>query len=292
MSKLPAIQFYPGDWRKDVGVQSLNYHDRGVWFEMLLLMHDGEVRGKLMLGGKAMTDEILASVLRIRIEVLTVTIQTLIDRGVTERDKRTGALINRRMIRDEELRAENRGKVAGWRKAKKLKNNCNQDVTIPVTDVLPLSSSSSSSSSSKARTTTPQAVFELPAWIDPETWSTYLEVRASRRAAKTPRAWKAVVKQLDAFRLSGHDPNAILETSIRSSWTDVYPPKSAPGGNTNGNGKPNRYTEIRDSTVDALTLLGHVPAGPDSAGGVAQTGASTHPAGPGADDPTMAPHAV
>ena len=43
--KLPALQFYPGDWRKDLGVQSLSFHDRGVWFEMLMLMHDSENRG-------------------------------------------------------------------------------------------------------------------------------------------------------------------------------------------------------------------------------------------------------
>jgi len=106
LSKLPAIQFYPGDWRKDVGVQSLNFHDRGVWFEILMLMHESEVRGKLMLGGKCMPDEILSNVLRIDKNELVRTIQTLIERGVTEREKRTGALINRRMLRDEILHAE------------------------------------------------------------------------------------------------------------------------------------------------------------------------------------------
>ena len=237
MAKLPAIQFYPGDWRKDIGVQSLNYHDRGVWFEMLLLMHDSEVRGKLMLGGKAMTDEILASILRIRIEVLTETIKTLMDRGVAERDKRTGALINRRMIRDEELRCENRGKISGWRKAKKLKEECNQNVTNTVTDVLPLSSSSSSSSITTTKTTTPQSGFELPSWINSETWETYLEIRKSKRAATTPRAWNAVIKQLGIFRTKGYDPNEILETSIRANWTDVYEPQKNGNGGNKTNGK-------------------------------------------------------
>ena len=49
--KLPAMQFYPGDWRKDIGVQSLSFHDRGVWFEMLMLMHGSERRGVLVLNG-------------------------------------------------------------------------------------------------------------------------------------------------------------------------------------------------------------------------------------------------
>lgn len=252
MGKLPAIQFYPGDWRKDVGVQSLGYHDRGVWFEMLLLMHDSEVRGKLMLGGKAMTDEILASVLRIRIEVLTETIKTLIDRGITERDKRTGALVNRRMLRDEELRSENRGKVAGWRKAKKINNNCNQDVPYTVTDVLPLSSSLTSLSITSTKTTTPQSGFELPAWINCQTWEVYLEVRKSKRAAKTTGAWDAVVKQLDIFRNKGHDPNAILETSIRSNWTDVYEPQKNGNGGNKTNGKTDRAYSNAASVIQEI----------------------------------------
>ena len=30
--KLPAIQFYPGDWHKDQGVQALDLTQRGAWF--------------------------------------------------------------------------------------------------------------------------------------------------------------------------------------------------------------------------------------------------------------------
>jgi hypothetical protein len=42
MTKLPALQWYPADWRKDPGVQALSLHDRMVWFEMLMLMHESE----------------------------------------------------------------------------------------------------------------------------------------------------------------------------------------------------------------------------------------------------------
>ena len=63
MGKLPAFQFYPGDWRKDMGVQALNYFDRGVWHEMICLMHESERRGVLVLNGNAMTDDMLAQIL-------------------------------------------------------------------------------------------------------------------------------------------------------------------------------------------------------------------------------------
>ena len=61
--KKPSIQFYPGDWRKDPGVQSLDYESRGVWWEMVLIMHESDDRGKLTLNDSAMPDEALSQLL-------------------------------------------------------------------------------------------------------------------------------------------------------------------------------------------------------------------------------------
>ena len=104
MSKLPAFQFYPGDWRKDPGVQALSYHDRGIWFEILCLMHESEQRGKLLLNGKPVPNEALARLLGLDKQILTKTLSTLLEYGVCTRDPATNALMNRRMVRDEELR--------------------------------------------------------------------------------------------------------------------------------------------------------------------------------------------
>lgn len=102
--KLPALQFYPGDWRKDPGVQSLNYFDRGVWFEILCLMHESSERGKLLLNGNPMPDDALATILGLDKQILTTTLNTLLTYGVASRDEETGALVNRRMVKDETLR--------------------------------------------------------------------------------------------------------------------------------------------------------------------------------------------
>jgi len=104
MSKLPSLQFYPGDWRKDPGVQALNYQDRGIWFEILLLMHESEPRGKLLLNGKPMPEDALARLLGLDKQILTTTLSTLREYGVSDVDPITGALMNRRMVRDEEIR--------------------------------------------------------------------------------------------------------------------------------------------------------------------------------------------
>lgn len=113
--KLPALQFYPGDWRKDPGVQSLNYFDRGVWFEILCLMHESSERGKLLLNGAPMPDEALATILGLDKQILTTTLNTLLTYGVASRDEDTGALTNRRMVKDEQLRQKRTeaGKMGG-----------------------------------------------------------------------------------------------------------------------------------------------------------------------------------
>jgi len=102
MGKLPAILFYIGDWRKDLAVQSLPYESRGMWFELLLFMHESDTRGALVLNGRAMTDQEISSLLRITESKWSKTKQTLLGRGVASL-KQVGskgkALVNRRMYR-------------------------------------------------------------------------------------------------------------------------------------------------------------------------------------------------
>jgi len=104
MAKLPSFQMYPGDWRKDPGVQALSFHDRGVWFEIMLLMHESERRGVLLLNGKKMPTEALGRLLGLDNQILTTTLTTILEYGVASIEEDTGALMCRRMVRDENLR--------------------------------------------------------------------------------------------------------------------------------------------------------------------------------------------
>lgn len=115
MNKLPALQFYPGDWRRDPGVQSLTFEERGIWIELLFLMHESEQRGKLVLNGRAASTDRLARMLHIDPEKLETVIETLLDLGVASRCPETGALMNRRMVRDEAILAKRRaaGRLGG-----------------------------------------------------------------------------------------------------------------------------------------------------------------------------------
>lgn len=102
-NKLPAMQFYPGDWRKDPGVQSCCLAARGLWIEMLFLMHESTPRGFLELNERPLSDAQLARLTGTSLDELTLLIQELETAGVFSRDER-GVIFSRRMHRDEYIR--------------------------------------------------------------------------------------------------------------------------------------------------------------------------------------------
>ena len=116
MAKLPAMQFYPGDWKRDAGVQSLSYEERGVWFELLLLMFESPERGKLIFRpGTPMPEDAVARALGLDKQKYNQIVSKLLEYGVASMEPETGIIYSRRMVRDAEVskkRAE-AGKMGG-----------------------------------------------------------------------------------------------------------------------------------------------------------------------------------
>ncbi len=163
MSKLPAIQFYPGDWRKDPGVQALDYYERGVWFEILCILWESEQRGKLLLNGKKMPIEGLARLLGLETEKCKQILTKLVDYGVAKIEPETGIIYNARMVRDEAIRRKRKeaGKKGGnpnLLKQKSTKTN-SEPAQMDLLDPTPTSSLSSSSSTSNEEEDKPFAKF-------------------------------------------------------------------------------------------------------------------------------------
>ena len=92
--KLPAMQFYPGDWRRNPKVQSLTYEERGLWFEMLCLMHFAEPRGKLPI-------EDLPILLGINQTKVKQTLAKLLAKGVANIEQ--NYIICRRMLSESKI---------------------------------------------------------------------------------------------------------------------------------------------------------------------------------------------
>ena len=100
MNKRPAFLFYPGDFLKDPGLSTLNYHHIGVFVKLLCYAHqtDGELR--YCEGGDPFTISDLAQTLGLEADETQKVIDTLIRRGCLKKRDDDGCLYNARMVRD------------------------------------------------------------------------------------------------------------------------------------------------------------------------------------------------
>jgi hypothetical protein len=71
--------------------------------------------------------------------------------------------------------------------------------------------------------------FKLPEWMPKEQWAAFEETRWAKhgRAPYTLRAQQGLIKKLQLLRDEGQDLVAVLESSVRNSYTDVYAQKGA-----------------------------------------------------------------
>lgn len=102
--KLPAFQFYPGDWMKDPAVRAVSLAARGLWIDMLCLMHESSRRGYLQheSGGPVIAEQ-LARMTGCSPEQVEVLLSELESVGVFSRAERS-VIYCRRMVRDERKR--------------------------------------------------------------------------------------------------------------------------------------------------------------------------------------------
>jgi hypothetical protein len=213
--RLPAFQFYPADWRKDPGVQSLDYETRGIWWEIICLLHESDERGVLLLNGNPMPEDALCRLLGLDNQKLTTALTTLLTYGVAKRRESDGALYSKRMVADENLRQIR--KMAGSKGGNPLL--LNQKPTTPVKQKPTPSSSSSSSSSDNTSSALPPGGKEEKA-PDPR-HSAFIKAYADAYEAETGS--KYVFQGRDAKTLQVHlsRSQATVEqmlTILRWAW--------------------------------------------------------------------------
>lgn len=97
----PWLKFYTSDWRADPGLRMCSYAARGLWLDMLTLMHEAEPYGHLVVGGKPPTAAGLASLLGGTPKEVTLLLTALEEQEVFSRNA-DGIIFSRRMIRDAE----------------------------------------------------------------------------------------------------------------------------------------------------------------------------------------------
>ncbi len=129
--KRPAFQFYPSDWRKDSALQTRSLAARGLWTEMICIMHECLPYGHLSLNGKPMDTASLARLVGEYEETVKGLLEELESAGVFSRTEQ-GCIYSRRMLKDEATREERSafGKLGG--NPSLVKRDVNHQVNVNV----------------------------------------------------------------------------------------------------------------------------------------------------------------
>ena len=271
MAKLPAFQFYPGDWLKDPALRACSFAGRGLWMDMLCLMWESEERGVLASNGRVWTDEMILRACGVTSALQDAhLLSELLDLGVASR-RDDGAIYCRRMVREEDSRTKTRLRVKKHRLAKP----CNAKVT---SDVTPMKHASSSSASAKKENTTcspplPPTGNKLSIpwkiacaamsgdslWTDAfrEAWEAWADDRRERGKKLTTRAIAGQIKKLEAW---GHDRAiASIEQSIGAGWTGLFEPKPSHPPVHPGQRSPSATAQRRAEKAAREYPEGHKP---------------------------------
>lgn len=88
-----------------------------------------------------------------------------------------------------------------------------------------------------------------------QAWADFCEMRKAKRAPLTLRACELIAK-----KLANHpEPDAVLDKSTTSSWSDIYPESVLPGAGAK-NGKPSTYNNLPQHTEEMYQGGGNGPA--------------------------------
>ncbi|WP_345956573.1 helix-turn-helix domain-containing protein [Pseudomonas fulva] len=84
-----------------------------------------------------------------------------------------------------------------------------------------------------------------PANASDQAWADFCEMRKAKRAPLTLRACELIAK-----KLANHpEPDAVLDKSTTSSWSDIYPESVLPGAGAK-NGKQSVFNDLPQHTPD------------------------------------------
>lgn len=113
-AKYPWMKFYPADWRADPALRMCSLAARGLWMEMLSIMHEAAPRGSLLINGKNVGSKQLASLCGAAPREIVALLTELETAGVFSRTD-DGTIFSRRMKRDDEKAARDKanGKTGG-----------------------------------------------------------------------------------------------------------------------------------------------------------------------------------
>ena len=108
MSKRPFMKFFPNDWFGDVPLRSCSIAARGLWIEMLCIMHSARPAGYLDINDRPMGEVMLAAQTNVAPAEVVELLAELEAAQVFSRRESDGAIYSRKMLRDAEKSARAR----------------------------------------------------------------------------------------------------------------------------------------------------------------------------------------
>jgi hypothetical protein len=221
----PAFQFYPGDWQRDAALRSCSVGARGLWIEMICIMHQAEPYGHLVVNGRGIEAETLARMVGASKREVGGWLVELERAGVFSQDD--GTIVSRRMVRDEAIRkVRAEGGKLGGNPALKVKPKVGRKVN-HTPNLPPTPSSSVLQSSSSPSVKTQGAV--APDWL-PAEWAEFKRHRTEKRQSLTPTAERSCIAKLERWRAEGKDIAGIIRHSIEQGYTGLFEPTSRGNG--------------------------------------------------------------
>jgi hypothetical protein len=243
--KRPSFQFYPNDWTSNPNLRRCTFAEKGIWLDVMCLMHDQEPYGILRWPLKEIAEAV---------KCRPADLSALVRKGVLKGDdkrlsepfiyvprsgRKDGEPVellavqdgpvwySSRMVKDEYVRTI-RGESTrfGEEQSAAPKVPQKHSPKPPLGDGSSSSSSSSTSPSVKGDTPLKPPAWTPPEWVPAEQWADFVKHRRAMRGVPfTDAARDGVIRELAKFRGMGYDPAQLLETSVVRGWRTVFEPK-------------------------------------------------------------------
>ncbi len=223
----PWLKFYPRDWRGDQALRAVSVAARGLWIEMLCVMHEAQPYGHLILAGQAVSNDVLARVAGLGAEECGALIAELESAGVLSRTRK-GVIYSRRMVKDHSRSEKGRKSIARrWKqepenKAENERPNRSPNNT-PITQKPEARVRKKDKPSSLTREDKPLSSRAIPEWLPRDEWRGFVSMRRKIKKPLTDRAVTMALRKLGELRDGGEDPAAVLDQSTLHCWQDLYP---------------------------------------------------------------------
>ncbi|HYB97554.1 MAG TPA: hypothetical protein VEC57_00275 [Candidatus Limnocylindrales bacterium] len=238
---------YPGDYLRDP-VAACSISAQGLWFRMLLMMHDSDRYGYLSVNGSPIPPAIIARHCGCETLAQYETLLAELDSVGAPSRTANGTIFNRRMVRN----AKERAQEAERKRRTRMSGACPGNVRH-------LSAHTEDESETENETETNLGIEPVPEVPMPNCLLTeafkakWAEYVAHRRASHfKPLKPASVAKQWAKLAEWGHD-RAIeaIDQTIRNGWQGLFEPKAVSGHATAPAPRPDIYTEPADWRLKA-----------------------------------------